>query len=64
MRLGETGVSGGRDRRLAERGAPFRRGVDCDPAKRDAVRGADDDDAANGLGAARPRAERGRGDRA
>ena len=63
-RLGETGVSAGRDLNLAERGAPFRRRMHRDPAKCDAVRRADDDDAANRLGAARPRAERGRGDRA
>ena len=64
MRLGEFRLSGGRDLNLAEGRAPSCRRVDRDAAKRDAVRRADDDDATNRLGAARPRAERGRGDRA
>ena len=62
--LGELGVSDRRDRRHAERGQPFRRRVDREPMKRDPVRGTDDHDASRRLGAARPRAERSRGDRA
>ena len=62
--LGELGVSARRDRRLAERGQPFRRRMDREPMKRDPVRGTDDDDASRRLGAARPWAERSRGDRA
>ena len=63
-RLCEPGVRDGRDRSLAERRAPFRRRMDRNAGKRDAMGGADDHDAARWLDAARPGAERGRRDRA
>ena len=63
-RLGELGVSAGRDRNFAKRRAPLRRRMNRHARKRDAMGGADDDDAARRLGAARPRAERRRRDRA
>ncbi len=63
-RLGELGVSDRRDRNFAQRRAPFRRRMNRDARKRDAMRGADDDNAARRVGAARPRAERCRRDRA
>jgi hypothetical protein len=62
-RLGELGVSDGRDRSLAERRAPFRRRMNRDARKRDPMSGADDDNAARRLGPVGPRAERRRGDR-
>jgi hypothetical protein len=61
---GEPGVGDGCDRRFAERRPPFGRRVNGEPTKGDPVGGADDDDAPRRIGVARPRAERGRGDRA
>ena len=63
-RPGEFGVSGGRDLNLAEGRPPFLRRMKRHAPERDAMRRANDDDAARRLGAARPRAKRGRGDRA
>ena len=63
-RLSELGMSNGRDRRLAQRRAPFRRRMNRNAGKRDAMGRANNDNAAGRLGAARPRAERCRGDRA
>ena len=63
-RLGELGMRDGRDRSLAERRAPLRRRMNRNARKRDAMGGANDDDPARRLGAARPRAERCRRDRA
>ena len=53
-----------RDRRLAERRQPGRGGMDREAAKGDPVRRPDDHYPARRRGAARPRAERGRRDRA
>ena len=53
-----------RDRRLAERRQPGRGGMDRKAAKGDPVRRPDDHHPARRLGAARPRTERGRRDRA
>ena len=61
--LSELGMSDRRDRHFAERRAPFRRRMNRNARKRDAMGGADDDDAARWFGATRPRAERRRGDR-
>ncbi len=62
-RLRELSMSDGRDRSFAERRAPLRRRMNRNARKRDAMGGANDDDAAWWFGAARPRAERCRGDR-
>ena len=63
-RLGEPGMRDARDRNPAERRAPSRSRMNRNARKRHAMGGADDDDPARRLGAARPRAERGRRNRA
>ena len=63
-RLGELGMRDARDWNLAERRAPLRRRMNRNARKRDAMGRANDDDPARRLGAARPRAECGRRNRA
>ena len=56
-RLGELGMRDARDRNVAERCAPLRRRMNRNARERDAMGWANDNDPARRLGAARPRAE-------